>query len=445
MLVLLSLGLSLLDSLALLKRAAQWYRQTPPGERSWRVLQRELFESKKDTRASLAYEMAARESGDHDAPGGTYREGAYVRGRAGEQVVFAIGEDVDCEEGVDSVARQEEARQQQPQQSRRSHGSTSSHRSSGSEYTLRDSPCSGTPPVGFPFAMEGATGRGSMQKHNRPLEMGAYDLPLGSPADEERIAPDDVRALLPSMSVNHDAGHTGDVKRRKSMTMQRFGELCLTWIRRSQVVLAYVAVLSGIAIYTVSVFLPLAHDDANRHKAHTDNTGHVPRLVPTLLSRTLHQRLHLFRLRCSHLCPVPRRIRRYGLVLESRACRLQGALGRDGRVRSDLHVWDHQYLDGAIWRQCGGRVYGQAGAAYQYCRHVSVSGPIGDLTVMTRDIALNVRFWFAGLTGMLLESKTIRRVLGSAVGRSAEEPASYTFSFNPLPALVIAVVCLYSP
>ena len=95
-----------------------------------------------------------------------------------------------------------------------------------------------------------------MHKHNRPLEMGAYDLPLGGPADEE-IAPDDLRALLPNMSVSHDAGHTGDVKRRKSMTRQRFGEVCLTWIRRSQVVLAYVAVLSGIAIYTVS-FSPLS-------------------------------------------------------------------------------------------------------------------------------------------------------------------------------------------
>jgi hypothetical protein len=51
------------------------------------------------------------------------------------------------------------------------------------------------------------------------------------------------------------------------------------------------------------------------------------------------------------------------------------------------------------------------------------------------------RFWFAGLAGMLLESETIRRVLGSSVGgRGAKQPASYAFSFNPLPALVIAVV-----
>ena len=57
-------------------------------------------------------------------------------------------------------------------------------------------------------------------------------------------------------------------------------------------------------------------------------------------------------------------------------------------------------------------------------------------------ISIAVMFWFAGLTGILLESKAMRRVLSSMIGRRGEvdEPPSYAFSFNPLPGLVIAVV-----
>lgn len=52
------------------------------------------------------------------------------------------------------------------------------------------------------------------------------------------------------------------------------------------------------------------------------------------------------------------------------------------------------------------------------------------------------RFWFAGLSGMLLESKKMRSLLATIAGKRQErdEPPSYSFSFNPLPALVIAVV-----
>lgn len=54
-------------------------------------------------------------------------------------------------------------------------------------------------------------------------------------------------------------------------------------------------------------------------------------------------------------------------------------------------------------------------------------------------------FWFAGLVGMGIESKTIRRWLATAtVARASPherniEPNSYTASFNPFPALVIGV------
>ena len=59
-------------------------------------------------------------------------------------------------------------------------------------------------------------------------------------------------------------------------------------------------------------------------------------------------------------------------------------------------------------------------------------------------------FWFAGLVGMGIESKRIRRWLASSTfdakpssgnlsDETVTEPASYTASFNPFPALVIGV------
>lgn len=53
-------------------------------------------------------------------------------------------------------------------------------------------------------------------------------------------------------------------------------------------------------------------------------------------------------------------------------------------------------------------------------------------------------FWFAGLIGMGMESRRMRRWLAaSAVGSarlsSVAEPPSYRGSFNPFPALVIGV------
>lgn len=51
--------------------------------------------------------------------------------------------------------------------------------------------------------------------------------------------------------------------------------------------------------------------------------------------------------------------------------------------------------------------------------------------------------------GMLLESKYFKKVLAAVtVSESSEserEPPSYSFSYNPIPALIIAVVSLLSP
>jgi len=64
-------------------------------------------------------------------------------------------------------------------------------------------------------------------------------------------------------------------------------------------------------------------------------------------------------------------------------------------------------------------------------------------------ISIAVMFWFAGILGMSLESRRLRRWLAAvstaslkASSRNSDavvEPASYRGSFNPFPALVIGV------
>ncbi|KAF9222086.1 hypothetical protein BS17DRAFT_235152 [Gyrodon lividus] len=68
-------------------------------------------------------------------------------------------------------------------------------------------------------------------------------------------------------------------------------------------------------------------------------------------------------------------------------------------------------------------------------------------TKQVQHISIAVMFWFAGLVGMGIESKRVRRwlaapaafALGPARSSSITEPASYRTSFNPFPALVIGV------
>ena len=64
-------------------------------------------------------------------------------------------------------------------------------------------------------------------------------------------------------------------------------------------------------------------------------------------------------------------------------------------------------------------------------------------------ISIAVMFWFAGLVGMSLESRRLRRWLAAISTASLRasrrnsgavaEPASYGGSFNPFPALVVGV------
>ncbi|KAJ7086752.1 hypothetical protein C8R44DRAFT_820961 [Mycena epipterygia] len=63
-------------------------------------------------------------------------------------------------------------------------------------------------------------------------------------------------------------------------------------------------------------------------------------------------------------------------------------------------------------------------------------------TKQIQHIGIAVMFWFAGLVGMAVESKTIRKWLAALAVDTSEtvaEPVTYTSSFNPFPALVIGV------
>ncbi|KAJ7507659.1 cytoplasmic protein [Mycena galericulata] len=63
-------------------------------------------------------------------------------------------------------------------------------------------------------------------------------------------------------------------------------------------------------------------------------------------------------------------------------------------------------------------------------------------TKQIQHIGIAVMFWFAGLVGMAVESKSIRKWLAALAVDNSEtvaEPPSYTSSFNPFPALVIGV------
>ncbi|KAJ7701443.1 cytoplasmic protein [Mycena rosella] len=63
-------------------------------------------------------------------------------------------------------------------------------------------------------------------------------------------------------------------------------------------------------------------------------------------------------------------------------------------------------------------------------------------TKQLQHIGIAVMFWFTGLIGMAVESKTIRRWLAAIAVNPSDtvpEPVTYTASFNPFPALVIGV------
>ncbi|KAF7356185.1 hypothetical protein MVEN_00949800 [Mycena venus] len=60
-------------------------------------------------------------------------------------------------------------------------------------------------------------------------------------------------------------------------------------------------------------------------------------------------------------------------------------------------------------------------------------------TKQIQHISIAVMFWFGGLLGMAMESRTLRKWLSGPSQDVEESAATYTASFNPFPALVVGV------
>jgi len=190
-LVLLSISLAVLDSLGLIKRAIAFYRRR--SDRSWLSFTREVLRSSSENKwlsTSSRYEMVGFLK--HDVQG---------------EAVVAVGDDEDEEQDPPFLTLSSTpdrpgvlTRQRTPP----------SRNSTSSDGTLHDSP----------------TSSGSHGFEHKPRsQAGAYDVHHESVAIPE-----------------------------KKITSRRMIEILLTWVRRTQVIIAYVVVLTGITIYTVSLY-----------------------------------------------------------------------------------------------------------------------------------------------------------------------------------------------
>jgi hypothetical protein len=153
------------------------------------------------------------------------------------EIVFSLGDDEDGDDGDTNIPRlpiradrgsmtpnEDSLILQQYHRQSRTAPSRSSSGSSGSDGTLHEEPL-------------------EMGDYPKPHEIrGAYDQ---NPHNDQEVG-----------EQRHDGSERETtviwVPEHERMTIRRFGEICLTWLRRTQVVIAYVTVLAGIVVYTVS-------------------------------------------------------------------------------------------------------------------------------------------------------------------------------------------------
>ena len=224
-LLLLSIALAVLDSLGLIRRVMAFYRN---GDRSWASFKSHvLSHGHQWLDEAHKYEMVGLM--EQDRP----------RAASRQRVVFAIGDDEDEEEtGADEHVSQR----------RDSRDSPVSRDSTGSDGTLHDrSPIS---PLD--------------KRHSRA---GAFDY-----HHEEA-------------SSRQSATWTQQPSR---LTLKRFGEIVLVWLRRFQIVFAYVVTLFGFTIYLVS-----ANSFPGSKELTNTISGHVSRLFHQRLCGALHQGQHI--------------------------------------------------------------------------------------------------------------------------------------------------------
>ena len=195
-LLLLSFGLAIIDSLDLIKRVYSSWRL---GDRSWADLKSHVMQSIRDPQTTQnRYEMVGlepeRQSEDH-------------------HVMFALGEDEEEEESPARTLASNPPRR--PSLLRQ--WSPPSRDSMASEGTLHESPLGESPTESL-----------HRKQHNR---VGAYDAEedLSSPVWQEET---------------------------RKIGISRFLQIALTWLRRFQVVFAYITFIAGMTTYTVGLVDP---------------------------------------------------------------------------------------------------------------------------------------------------------------------------------------------
>ncbi|WVQ71956.1 hypothetical protein IAR50_001498 [Cryptococcus sp. DSM 104548] len=370
-----SISLTVVDSLGLIKRSIAFYRR---GELSWKGFVHDVLsstsESDEEDWPASRYEMVGLTENMSDEE--------LHRGRSGN-VVFSIGDDEDEEQlqtaepeplhDAHEVAQtiMQGTKPRRPTVFIRQYSSPS-RTSTGSDYTLHD-----TPNSSLPNGLHKASQLGAYDAHPHHLEA------IGE-AERER-----------------DEKHNNRVwQSSKANGYLRGLEVVLTWVRRAQVVFAYVVMIMGIVTYTGMC-----------------RAG----LINSCAAHYIKGSIFFW----------------YGVLTFGRYLGAYADLGWAWNRRPNPNGISAEMVECAViftygitntWMERFGAAPGSPYTVKQV-QHISIA----------------VMFWFAGLSGMLLESKWVRRLLGSVMstGRSStKEPDTYAFSFNPLPALTIGVTGL---
>ncbi|WRT68496.1 uncharacterized protein IL334_005472 [Kwoniella shivajii] len=386
-LVLLSIGLTIVDAFELIRKAIRFYNQD---DRSWSSFLHEVLQSHKneeDISANI-YEMV-----------GLVDEPVHERefGRHDNQVVFALDEDEDEGEGESlhdhvsdgvenhSVGTSNLGKPQRPSALVRQ-WTPPSRNSTGSEGTLQDTPGSSS-----------SSHNSFMQKSRS--QIGAYD----AHAKDHHGIHENRHEHEHEHGEEHEQEpeHIQPIwSREKSTGIKRAAEIVLTWIRRSQIIIAYVVFLTEFTEYTGMC-----------------RAG----LINSCAAHYIKGSIFFW----------------YGVLTFARYLGAYADLGwawnkRPGGVGITAEMIEcsviFTYGITNTWMERFG------------------SSPEDPYTVkQVQHISIAIMFWFAGLSGILLESRWVRKVMGSFISggrRDVHEPPTYAFSYNPLPALVIGVTGL---
>ncbi|EIW68262.1 hypothetical protein TREMEDRAFT_69277 [Tremella mesenterica DSM 1558] len=390
-LLLLSISLAVLDSLGLIKRAIAYYKSP---ERNWTSLVQYVLrgDDQPDQHHASRYEMIGYTSADDLHEGD--REEENHEPPSPPVALFAVGDD-DEDEGEEEETLPAQPIGRRPPRtsllfrhmSAPSRTSTNSTNSAASDGTLHD-----TPPTSastYAYEQHKSSRRGAYDvnrdfEHPRkptPSGRGAYDMH----EDREGDIIDGVDSPVWNRS-------------ERKIGLRRSGEILLTWVRRTQVVIAYVCLLSGLATYTGMC-----------------RAG----LINTCLAHLIKGSIFFG----------------YGVLTFARYLGAYADLGWAWNRRPSSPGPSAEMIECFViflygitntWME---RFGAQKGDPYtvKQVQHISIA----------------VMFWFAGLMGMFLESSRVKKLLASVVGKNGDaDPPSYSFSFNPLPALVIAVTGL---